>query len=206
MTAESNDGPEGPSYGESTLAKESTFMEWFRFGSRTAGLLAVLYAATVMELSWPADDFTPSWIALAATLAVCVSSTSTSVFWAAAGGFVIDATSRGPLGPFLMAYGLLVSVFVSAAPVGRRTWWFTPAVAFTLAAAHPMVIMLLARLDAASVVEPMVIIKATVIRGSVTAFAATLGVLMSAILQRLWSPSQSREPMQLSNRWTMLTE
>lgn len=181
-------------------------MEWFRFGSRNVGLFAVLYAATVMELSWPADDFTPSWIALAVTLAVCVSSTSASVFWAATGGFVIDATSRGPLGPFLMIYGLFVGVLVSVAPMGRRTWWFNPAVAFTLAAVPPVVMLLLARLDAASVVEPMVIIKATVIRGGVTAFAATLGVLIMGISQRLLSPSLSREPIQLSNRWTMLTE
>lgn len=181
-------------------------MEWLRLGFRHTVLLAVFYAATVTELSWQAETFTPSWIALAVTLALCVNATSAAIVLAGVGGFLIDATSRGPLGPFLMTYGLLGVLFVSMAPAGRRAWWFTPAVAFTFAAAHPVVMMLLARLDAAPVAEPLPIINTALLRGGVTAFVATLGVLLHAVMLRVVSPATSQEPMQLSNRWKMLTE
>ncbi len=181
-------------------------MEWLRFGTRTAGLFAVLYAATVMELSWPLGDFTPSWIALAVTLAVSVSGSSTGVFCAAAGGFVIDATSRGPIGPFLMVYGLLASGFVALVPMERRTWWFAPAVAFALAAIHPVAQSLLLQFDGAGAVDFNSILRTAFVRGCTTALAATVCAMLSAITQRLLAPALSREPMPLSNRWKMLSE
>lgn len=181
-------------------------MEWLRFGSRTAGLLAALYAATVVELSWPANDFTPSWIALAVTFAIAVNRTSASVAWAAVGGFVIDATARGPFGAVLMAYGFVAGFFVTLVPAGRRTWWFTPTVAFTLATVLPVVQALIAHWDGGSLVEPALLWKPALLRGCTTAFAATVCVMLYCVTQRLLSPSVSSQPLQLSNRWTMLTE
>jgi len=181
-------------------------MDWLRFGTRSAGLCLVLYVAAVLELSWQAGAFAPSWIALAVTLAVSVNAPSTSVFWAATGGFVSDATSRGPIGPFLMVYGFIAGGFVVLVPTSPRSWWFAPMLAFALAVAQPVIPSLLLSLDGTSAVDLGMLMRASLMRGSTTALAATVCAMLLAITQRLLSPSLSQEPMQLSNRWKMLTE
>ena len=181
-------------------------MDWFRFGTRTAGLCLVLYVAAVLELSWQAGAIAPSWIALAVTLAVSVSAPSASVFWAAAGGFVIDATARGPIGPFLTVYGLIAGGFVAMIPASPRSWWFAPALAFALAAVQPVIPSVLLSIDGTSAIDLRMLLRASLMEGSTTALAATICAMLSAITQRLLSPARSEEPMQLSNRWKMLTE
>lgn len=181
-------------------------MEWLRHTFRHCGLLGVLYLATVIELSFPRSEFVPSWMALAVTLALSLSPPTSGVFWAAAGGFILDATSPGPLGPLLMAYGLIASGFVGLAPSNRRTWWFAPTIAFALAAIHPVVLSGLMMLEGTQAVDYHTLLLTAFTRGGTTAFAATVCALLFAILQRLLSPSALQGPLPLTNRWTMLTE
>ncbi len=181
-------------------------MEGMQFAVRTAGMLAALYVALVIELSFPGGEAIPSAIALATTVLVCLSRTRAAVFWAAAGGFAIDASSTGRLGPFVMAHGIIASVFLSVAPAARRTWWFGPSLAFAFAACAPLVIGLLARIEETTPMPPTLMFQTAVTRGLATACAATVGLMLLAIAQRLCSPARSHEPLTLSNRWTMITE
>jgi hypothetical protein len=180
-------------------------METMPFAVRTVGLLAVLYAAAVIELAFPAAEFTPSAMALAVTLAANTSRRSV-VLWAVLGGLLMDATSSGRLGPFLIAFGLIATVFQTLTTNAPRSWWSVPAMSFALATVQPFVILIVLRLTAAASPNGLDTALMAVTRGGVTAFTATLALLAMMIVQRITSPATTSTPVTLTNRWRMITE
>lgn len=181
-------------------------MEWIPFFGRNIGLLTVLYTAAVIELACPTGDFVPSAIALVVTLMVCLSRPTPAVCWAVAGGFLIDALSQGRLGSFVVAYGLITCLLLSVASSAQRTWWFAPALSSALAGVQPFVLTLIARIEAAPVMPTETLLMTAFLRGGSTACAAIAALLAITIVQRVWSPTQSHEPLALTNKWRMITD
>lgn len=180
-------------------------MEALQFAVRTAGLLAVLYAAAVIEIAFPATDFTPSAMALAVTLAA-IATRRSAVVWAVLGGGLMDATSSGRLGPFLIAFGLIATVFKSLTANASRSWWSVPAISFTFAGVQPFVVLIVLRITASASPDVFDIAISALTRGGVTTFTATIVLLVILILQRVTTSMNTNTPVTLTNRWRMITE
>ncbi|HET6425046.1 MAG TPA: hypothetical protein VFG20_15270, partial [Planctomycetaceae bacterium] len=119
---------------------------------------------------------------------------------------LMDATSSGRLGPFLIAFGLIATVFQTLTTNAPRSWWSVPAMSFALATVQPFVILIVLRLTAAASPNGLDTALMAVTRGGVTAFTATLALLAMMIVQRITSPATTSTPVTLTNRWRMITE
>lgn len=171
---------------------------------RIAVVMILLYVATIIELTLPEQDVLPSALALAVTATMCLTRRST-IFWSAMGGLLIDITSAGRLGPCLVAYGVVATVFVRSATTQRNSWWFVPSVAFAFAAIQPLTVMIAARLADAPGVELTASLLTACTRGGATACAAALALLLMVIVQRVLQPMRTDQPLALTNRWDMIT-
>lgn len=181
-------------------------MEWIAIMGRNLGLFTVLYGAVTIELTYPTQAFAPSAIALAVTWIVGLSRPTPAIFWAAVGGFFLDVMTPGRLGPFVMSYGLMVCMLLSLASTARSAWWLIPTLAFALAAVQPLVLALIARIEAAPVIVTESLLTTVFVRGGSTACASIMALFAVTIFQRMWSSTHAQEPLALTNRWRMITD
>lgn len=172
--------------------------------ARIAVVMALLYVAAVVELMVPAQEFLPSAIALAVTAAACVTHRS-AIVWAAIGGGLIDITSAGRLGPHLIAYGILAAVFLNPGTPHQRSWWFVPTLSFLLAAVRPLIVLGIAMSANSTNINATQSGLAALTQGSATACTAGVGLLLLIMIQRVWQPNLTHQPLALTNRWDMIT-
>lgn len=174
---------------------------------RAVALVAVAYLALVLELASSSALVRPVWAALAVTAIVMNSRSSLGVFGAAGVGLAVDAASHSRLGLHVAVYGVTAALCVAVRD--RRAtppWWMSPLLAFLVATNDGLVSRVAPIVRHSDATLRGSAVETVAVQGALTALAAASVVFGAAIARRLWAPSVDRHNLQLSNRWTMLTE
>jgi rod shape-determining protein MreD len=180
-----------------------------RRGWMTLCWTAAIYVAVVLQTGLGEGSqgvVVPIFTAAVAAWAVTALSPSSGVLWAALAGLACDAAGHDRLGLHVATYAVL-SACASQLPSARiRRGWSSAVIAFAIAGGDQFasgVLGMVLGSDHRGVLQIGLTAMGT---GSTTGGVVLAIVTIFWIIRRVISANDSLRPLQLANRWTMLTE
>jgi rod shape-determining protein MreD len=168
------------------------------------GCLLAIYVALVLQTSLVTGI---AFTAAVAAWAVTSQPRSTGILWAALAGLACDAAGHDRLGLHLAAYAVCGALAAAIIPDAlRRTGWAATMAAGIVAGGDRFASDLLASLLGRQTLAIPQTAGSALVEAALTAGVVLAVACVISLVRRVWQPASAGRPLQLANRWRMLTE